>query len=114
MGFRTHVFPGSRKARDIWNGAGDAGEVRIDLPAYEALAASGLDRCGLTQLAGRTVGAPFVGAVAAAVGVAELLRLVNGANAYEVVDGHLRDLNYRTVVAAGNLPPINPGSTAAA
>jgi len=113
MGFRTHVFPGSRKAREIWSDTGDAEEVRIDLPAYQALAASGVDRCGLTQLAGRTVGAPFVGAVAAAVGIAELLRLVNGAHAYELVDGHLRDLNFRTVVAAGDLPPFNPGATSA-
>jgi hypothetical protein len=32
-------------------------------PAYQALEATGADQCGLTKLAGRTVGAPFVGAV---------------------------------------------------
>lgn len=113
LGFRTHVFPGSRKARDLWGGDNQDRDIRIDLPAYQALAAAGLDRCGLTQLAGRTVGAPFVGAIAAAVVIAELLRLANGAHVYELVDGHLRDLNFRTVVPARELLPFNPGTTAA-
>jgi hypothetical protein len=112
LGFRTHVFPGSRKARNIWNGSGEDKNIQIDLPAYRSLAAAGLDRCGLTQLAGRTVGAPFVGAIAAAIVVAELLRLVNGAHAYDLVDGHLRDLNHRTVIPAHELLPLNPGTTA--
>jgi len=111
LGFRTHVFPGTRRARDLWSGDGGDRGVRIDLPAYQALATAGLDRCGLTQLAGRTVGAPFVGAIAAAMVVGELLRLVNGAHNYELMDGHLRDLTHRSVVAGRGLPPFNPGST---
>jgi hypothetical protein len=35
-----------------------------------------LDRCGVTLLAGKAVGAPFVGAVAATLAVSELLRLL--------------------------------------
>lgn len=112
LGFRTHAFPGSRAARDLWNDGGEENEVRIDLPAYQALAAEGVDRCGLTQLAGRTVGAPFVGAIAATIVISELLRLVNGAHGYDLVDGHLRNLDHRTVVAAQELPPVNLGSTA--
>jgi hypothetical protein len=111
LGFRAHVFPGSRRAHDLWRNDGGDGDIRIDLPAYQALAAAGVDRCGLTQLAGRTVGAPFVGAIAATVVVGELLRMVNGAHAYELVDGHLRDLAHRTVVAGHELPPFNPGTT---
>ena len=61
LGFRTHVFPGTRRARDVWKQAHANRDIRIDLPAYKKLAAAGLDRCGLTQLAGRTVGASFVG-----------------------------------------------------
>lgn len=113
LGFRTHVFPGARKARDIWRGGATAGAARIDLPAYRFLAATGADQCGLTQLAGRTVGAPFVGAIAGAAVIAELLRMVNGAHGYDLLDGHLRDLNHRTVVQAKELPPLNPGSTKA-
>lgn len=113
LGFRTHVFPGSRKARDVWKPGGETAEQRIDLPAYKTLAAAGLDRCGLTQLAGRTVGAPFVGAVAAAMVISEALRTVNGAHGYDLIDGHLRDLAHRTVVPCNEQVPFNPGSTGA-
>ena len=113
LGFRTHVFPGVRKACDLWRPNSVSKDNRIDLPAYKKLAAAGLDHCGLTQLAGRTVGAPFVGAIAAAVVVAETLRMVNGAHGYDLVDGHLRDLKHLTIVPAQNRPPINPGATAA-
>lgn len=113
LGFRTHIFPGARKARDIWSGGTTGDAARIDLPAYRSLAATGADRCGLTQLAGRTVGAPFVGAVAGAAVIAELLRMVNGAHGYDLLDGHLKDLGHRTVVQAQDLPPFNPGSAGA-
>lgn len=113
LGFRTHLFPGARKARDIWRDAAPEKNVRLDLPAYQSLAATGADRCGLTQLAGRTVGAPFVGAIAGAAVVAELLRMVNGAHGYDLLDGHLKDFGHRTVVLAQELPPFNPGSTEA-
>ncbi|MGQ4878866.1 hypothetical protein ACOJCM_09895 [Billgrantia sp. LNSP4103-1] len=111
LGFRTHVFPGARKARDIWDETSSSQLVRTDLPAYEALAASGADRCGLTQLAGRTVGAPFVGALAGSVVISELIRLANGAHTHDLLDGHLRELSHRTVVKSNNLPPFNPGTT---
>ena len=112
LGFRTHVFPGARKARDVWNQATTNSEIRTDLPAYEKLAASGLTHCGLTQLAGRTVGAPFVGATAAAIVIGEALRTINGAHSYDLIDGHLRDLKHLTVVDAEDGPPLNPGATA--
>jgi hypothetical protein len=114
LGFRTHVFPGSRRAHDIWRAQENGQEIRTDLPAYQALEANGADQCGLTKLAGRTVGAPFVGAVAAAIVIGELLRMVNGGHAYELIDGHLRNLDHRTVVSAAAREPLNPGSTGAA
>ena len=113
LGFRTHVFPGARKAQDIWQHADAMQDNPIELPAYKKLAAAGLDDCGLTQLAGRTVGAPFVGATAAAIVVAEVLRMVNGAHGYSLVDGHLRDLTHLTAVRAQEQQFINPGATAA-
>ena len=113
LGFRTHVFPDVHKARDLWETTNVVQEKRIELPAYKKLAADGLDHCGLTQLAGRTVGAPFVGATAAAIVVAEALRMVNGAHGYSLVDGHLRDLAHLTAVRAQERQFINPGATAA-
>ena len=111
LGFRTHVFPGGRRAKDVWKPVETNRVARTDRPAYEKLAASGLDQCGLTQLAGRTVGAPFVGAMAAAIVIGEALRVVNGAHGYDLIDGHLRDLNQLTVVDAVDGVPVNPGST---
>ena len=111
LGFRTHVFPGGRRAKDVWKPVERNRVGRTDRPAYEKLAASGLDQCGLTQLAGRTVGGPFVGAIVAAIVIGEVLRVVNGAHGYDLIDGHLRDLKQMTVVDAVDAAPVNPGST---
>ncbi len=43
-----------------------------------------MDECGLTQLASRTVGVPFVGLIAAALAIAELLRRLHGGTAIEI------------------------------
>ena len=106
----------SRRAvpRNIVGGHKDTGPMRIsvaDNPAYRALAESGLDDCGITTLAGRTVGASFVGAVTAAVVIAELIRLGLGGPRYEVVDGSLRSLELRQAVVCRNGAPFNPGTT---
>ena len=111
LGFRTHVFPGGRRAKEVWKPVETNRVARADRPAYEKLADSGLDQCGLTQLAGRTVGAPFVGAIAAAIVIGEALRVVNGAHGYDLIDGHLRDLKQLTVVQALDAVPVNPGAT---
>ena len=113
LGFRTHVFPGARKARDVWSSANGSNDVRTDLPAYKRLAARGIDHCGVTQLAGLTVGAPFVGATAAAIVIGEAIRTVIGGHSYDLIDGHLRDLKNLTVLDAVDGPPVNPGATAA-
>ena len=84
-----------------------------DNPAYRALAQHGLDDCGITTLAGRTVGASFVGAVTATVVVAELLRMGLGGRRYEVVDGSLRSLELRQAVVCTDGAPFNPGTTPA-
>jgi hypothetical protein len=111
LAFRTHSFPASRTARDTWKNTGKAEIAWLDLPAYQSLAREGADRCGLTQLAGRTVGAPFVGTFAASLVIGEVLRLAHGAHLYELIDGHLRSLDHRTVILSQELPPINPGIT---
>ena len=98
LGFRTHVFPGGRRAKDLWKPVETNRVARTDLPAYEKLAAAGVDQCGLAQLAGRTVGAPFVGAIAASVVISEALRVVNGGHGYDLIDGHLRELRHLTAV----------------
>ena len=115
LAFQTHTFPAHRPARHRWGAQGhqpDADTV-ASRPAYRALAQHGLDDCGITTLAGRTVGASFVGAVTAAVVVGELIRMGLGGHRYEVVDGSLRSLELRHAVECTDETPFNPGTTAA-
>ena len=42
-------------------------------------------RCGITEVAGISVGAAFVGAVAGALGVADVLRYLHGGQEFSVV-----------------------------
>jgi hypothetical protein len=116
LAFQVHTFPGSRTARLRW-GSGEqvtSTAALVEQPAYQALARAGLDECGLTMLAGRTVGAPFVGAATAAIVVAEVLRMLMGQHGYEVIDGNLRAIEHRQAILRGPQSPFNPGSTRAA
>jgi hypothetical protein len=88
-----HSFPGSRSAEQIWTRhLGHPDEQLENMPAYRALKQKGMDACGLTQLASRTVGVPFVGLIAAAMVVAELLRRLHGAAGLELVSGSVAAL----------------------
>ena len=90
-----HTFPATRAARDIWSPqVGQEGENYEDMPAYQALKEAGMDKCGLTQLASRTVGVPFVGLIAACIGIAELLRRLNGGIALEFAAGSVSSLEF--------------------
>jgi hypothetical protein len=107
---RLHTLPASRPAAQIWR-AENAGEQVDDRPAYERLLKTGeLDRCGVTLLAGKAVGAPFVGAVAATLAVAELLRLLHGGTVHELIDLDLKFPEYRTAVPTQtDFTALNPG-----
>ena len=97
LGYQLHTFPAAKTARQHWgnsDGAISAG-TPASLPAYQQLAAEGMDDCGLTQLAGRSVGASFVGTFASTLVVAELLRMASGTHRYAMLDGTLRNLARR-------------------
>ncbi len=116
LDFQMHTFPAEKSARERWGGAvsEEFADDLLERPAYKVLASEGLDECGLTTLAGRTVGAPFVGAVVSAIVVAELLRMVLGERQYEAVDGTLRSLDEPYAVPKGDTAePFNPGSAIA-
>lgn len=114
LALRLHTFPGPVAAAELWGGdAAAEAATLLDQPAYKALRKAGLDQCGLAQLAGRTVGAPFVGGAAAALVVAELVRLANGAHGYQVIDAHLRAPEHRSVVPQAAAIGFNPGGTPA-
>lgn len=83
---RLHTLPASRSAAKIWHRRDD--DEKVDgRPAGKLLLKSGeLDICGVTLLAGKAVGAPFVGAVAASLVIAEVLRLLHGGPLHQLID----------------------------
>lgn len=113
LGIDLHTFPASRPAREVWLQTGPT-YADITLPPYRAMLERSGDRCGTIKLAGRSIGAPFVGSAAAALAVGELMRLCTGGKSYELVSCHLRDLRDLTAVLGSALPAFSPGSVAAA
>lgn len=87
---RVRTFPGPSSAADLWAANVDAPDI-MNAPAYKALLASGADPCGVTTLATRSVGAPFVGCVGAGYVIAALMRRQLGFDPFAVVDLNLRD-----------------------
>lgn len=96
---RLRTFPGPSSAASLW-AAADGSVVGSSAPAYQALLAKGADPCGVTTLASRAVGAPFVGCVAAGLVLAELLRRQVGSKGCAVVELNLRDPAAMQVVRA--------------
>ena len=109
FGIDLHTFPASMPARQVWHETGLA-EVEIAQPAYREMLERTGDRCGMVRIAGRTIGAPFVGAVAASLVVAELLRLVMGGTRYELISCHARDLDGLIAFKGEQWPAFNPGA----
>jgi superfamily II DNA or RNA helicase len=108
---RLHTLPGPRKASDIWRQKSvDAADVTAN-EAYQRLLREGtLDQCGVTLLAGKAVGAPFVGTAAAAIAIAEVLRLLHGGRLYQLIDADLVAVEHRAVVPNPfDFSKLNPG-----
>jgi hypothetical protein len=119
-----HSFPSSLTAADAFTSRDGATDQAVaDLPAYQhwaaKLAAQGAlteeeIRCGMLEVAGRTVGAAFVGAVAASFTLAEAVRFLCGGPLYEVLSVSLRSPSYIDVAPNTRPgPPTNPGFTRA-
>lgn len=107
---RLHTLPGARPTAEMWN-ASLAGEKVEDRPAYTNLMNEGvLDRCGMTLLAGKAVGAPFVGAVAATLALSEVLRMLHGGPVHRLINLDLLGVEHRTTVPARDaFASLNPG-----
>lgn len=107
---RLHTLPSHRPAEEIWKPQEIAENV-LDRSAYKEMLKNGdLDTCGVTLLAGKAVGAPFVGAVAACLGLAELLRQLHGGPVHQLLDLDLVGIEHRTVVRhTMDFHTLNPG-----
>ena len=112
---RLHILPGRRAAADIWKQSSQ-GEKVEDRPAYAKLVEDGvLDRCGMTLLANKAVGAPFVGSIAATLALSEVLRLLHGGAIYQLIDVDLLGLDQRLAIRhSQDFSGLNPGFTRAA
>lgn len=90
--FALHSFPSGLKAEALWRESTSSSSRDVtNMPAYQSLKKQGVDACGLTQLASRSVGVPYVGVTAAALGLSELLRRLHGGWSYQSVAGSLLD-----------------------
>lgn len=109
---RLHVLPGRRTAAEIWKRRREDEKVE-ERPAYGKLLEDGvLDRCGMTLLASKAVGAPFVGSVAATLALSEVLRLLHGGAVYQLIDVDLLGLDQRFASRhPHDFSGVNPGFT---
>lgn len=88
---RMRTFPGPSTAASLWaSSSSELGRGPL-APAYQHLLAKGAEQCGVTTLASRAVGAPFVGCVAAGYVLAERVRRQVGGEALGFVDLNLRN-----------------------
>lgn len=114
LGLKVHTFPASRPTDQCWNPIYTGNitiERLIQQPAYKQLQEKGVDQCGLIEIAGHSVGAPFVGAVASTLVITQILRLLRGENTDELIDGDLRSSPILGYVIRNQNPPelFNPG-----
>jgi hypothetical protein len=115
-----HTFPSSLDPETLFV---DRPEQSTILPApyevqIEHLVGDGIARgdatCGMTQMAGISAGASFVGATAGALAVADLLRFFQHGPAYSIVSLDLRNpLALDAVTNSAPGPCMNPGFTRA-
>jgi hypothetical protein len=113
---RIHTLPAAKTADELWPVAADAGEDFTDRRAYQKLLKDGrLDQCGVTLLAGKAVGAPFVGAVAAALAVSEVLRHLHDGVMHQLIDLDLAALGHQqALLQTRDFVGFNPGYVALA
>jgi hypothetical protein len=111
---RLHTLPAPRPAAAIWKAA-DLGENVGERPAYNKMLKDGdLDRCGVTLLAGKAVGAPFVGAIAGCLALSEVLRLLHGGPIHQLIDLDLQSIEHRSAIPHSyDFSRLNPGYVAA-
>ena len=107
----VHTLPGEILASALWKDEATANPANADAAAYRRMMDEGsLDQCGVTLLAGKAVGAPFVGAVAATLVIAEVLRLLHGGQLHRLIDLNLTDLAHlRTAPQLRDFSALNPG-----
>ena len=115
-----HSFPSGIQAENAWpDRQGPLASSLIDQPAYRNLQqqlkettgeTDGEIKCGIIEVAGQSVGAAFVGCVAATLVLAEVLRFFAGGPRFEVMSISLRS-PHKPQAGSNKYrgPQINPG-----
>lgn len=115
-----HSFPSQLTPESAFKDEGQ--KESLLTPAYEAEIGqriesgeqSGDARCGVIELAGATAAASFVGAIAGALCVADLLRILHDGQHYASINLDLRNPQRAlAALAKGFGQPVNPGYTPA-
>jgi len=107
-----HRFPADATPAGLWGDKrGTFDDHLLEQPAYVDMERRMGDRCGVVMIAGRAVGAAFVGAWASAVTVSELARYyATGSTQYQVISSTLRDLaQTKWVPLHASSGPLNLG-----
>lgn len=107
----VHTLPGEVSSATLWPEEATGSHSAAEAPAYRKLLdEKSLDQCGVTLLAGKAVGAPFVGAVAATLVVSEVLRFLHGGPVHKLIELNLVDPAYRKVLTnPHDFSALNPG-----
>jgi hypothetical protein len=110
---RIHTFPGPKDPRELWTLDAQR-EINTKPRAYDNVKSRGVDQCGVTLLAGRAIGAPFVGMAAATICLSEILRLLHGEQLFGVHELDLKAPTKRACIPQRTkLMEFNPGFTVA-
>ena len=116
-----HAFPSGIEAARAWPEGRASSSTPVDQPAYQHLqrqlaaesdlhVGEGDIECGVLEVAGRSVGAAFVGCAAAALVFSEALRFLTGGPRLEIVSLSLRSPHMiETAPNNREVPPVNPG-----
>jgi hypothetical protein len=100
-----HALPNPRSAPELWPDADAETQLQVnahhDDVARNNAGYAGIDDdiCGRIRLSGKSVAVPFVGAAAACLAVAEILRLLHGGRRYDDIRLSLSNINNAKIVS---------------
>ncbi len=104
-----HTFPGYETSAHVgsWNAPAPKAAIP-DVPAFNTLAKR-YDQCGVLELAGKAVGASFVGVLTAVLAIAEPIRALHGGTTPDRFryDARSDDLTVATSLSAPDVFPAN-------
>ncbi|MGE4335129.1 MAG: ThiF family adenylyltransferase [Pigmentiphaga sp.] len=92
---RIHTLPGPHLASELWPAQMASQGATALNAAYQQLAHARGDLCGVTMLAAKAVATPFVGAFAAGVVMAELMRPLHGGGTHASLDLQMQTITHR-------------------